>query len=146
MFTITGGTVSSVKWQNKNDANLVAGSLTSVGLTEQDGVAEEFEGLVSSLEDIPGFRGTRATAVQDNQAFWKRVLTAYGTRACREFNSHESTQHRIRMSRIKSAPVAMTNTGIQGNSKLLPRRCVSGECVFLPQGTHVILLLLMKPL
>ncbi len=90
---------------------------------------DEPQSLLSSLEDIRGFRGIRATAIQDNHAFWKRVLTAYETEARREFAHHEDFQHNIRLSRIKSAPVKMTSSKEKekDHGKLLPRRCNSGK-------------------
>ena len=88
--------------------------------------------LNSSLEDIPGFHSTRATRIQDNHAFWKRTLTAYGTETRRQFEIHEEGQRIIRMNRVKSAPLAGLNndsdTQRESNQeRLLPRRCVSGE-------------------
>eukprot|EP00794_Sanderia_malayensis_P004542 gene4542-5139_t len=88
--------------------------------------------LFSSLEDIRGFRGIRATTIQDNHAFWKRVLTAYETEVRRDFAGREGRQHNIRVNRIKSAPVKSTNRGggkkiekEEDHGKLLPRRCNS---------------------
>ena len=89
--------------------------------------------LNTSLEDIPGFHSTRATRIQDNHAFWKRTLTAYGTETRRQFEIHEEGQRIIRMRRVKSAPpLAGLNDDNESQEesrqkRLLPQRCVSGE-------------------
>ena len=94
--------------------------------------------IVSNLDDIQGFRGNRATAIKDNHAFWKRVLSAYENEAKRNFIEMEKRHQDVRMTRIKSAPILrkkeITKDGSQvgmalekDDWKLFPRRCKSGK-------------------
>lgn len=86
--------------------------------------------LVSKLDDIKGFHGNRATLIQDNHSFWKRVLSAYGTEAKKKFSEVEARQQDIRMARIRSAPnfreAVGSDEGERGG-KLLPRRRTIGK-------------------
>ena len=83
------------------------------------------------LRDIAGFRGNRAIEIQDNHAFWKRVLTAYGNDAMKRFQLLEESQQQARLKRIKSAPVLGKKENDKPNrrsdEKLLPKRCQSGK-------------------
>ena len=83
------------------------------------------------LRDIAGFRGNRAIEIQDNHAFWKRVLMAYGNDAMKKFQLLEESQQQARLKRIRSAPVLGKKENDKPNrrrdEKLLPKRCQSGK-------------------
>ncbi|XP_065062159.1 uncharacterized protein LOC135688992 isoform X2 [Rhopilema esculentum] len=87
--------------------------------------------VVGMLRDIAGFRGNRAIEIQDNHAFWKRVLTAYGNDAMKRFQLLEESQQQARLKRIRSAPVLGKREDDQPNrqrdEKLLPKRCQSAQ-------------------